>query len=75
MLVDLARNDMGRISEFGTVKVTQFMDVANYSHVMHIVSQVEGRKRRVPSAGSRKIVSSGRNIKQGTKDKGYGNYR
>ena len=45
MLVDLARNDMGRISEFGTVKVTQFMDVANYSHVMHIVSQVEGRKK------------------------------
>ena len=44
MLVDLARNDMGRISEFGTVKVTQFMEVQNYSHVMHIVSQVEGRK-------------------------------
>ena len=45
MLVDLARNDMGRISEFGTVKVTQFMEVANYSHVMHIVSMVEGRKK------------------------------
>lgn len=45
MLVDLARNDMGRISEFGTVKVTQFMEVQNYSHVMHIVSQVEGRKK------------------------------
>lgn len=45
MLVDLARNDMGRISEFGTVKVTQFMEVRNYSHVMHIVSMVEGRKR------------------------------
>lgn len=45
MLVDLARNDMGRICEFGTVKVTQFMDVANYSHVMHIVSMVEGRKK------------------------------
>lgn len=44
MLVDLARNDMGRISEFGTVKVTQFMHVQNYSHVMHIVSLVEGRK-------------------------------
>ena len=44
MLVDLARNDMGRISEFGTVKVTQFMQVQNYSHVMHIVSQVEGKK-------------------------------
>ena len=45
MLVDLARNDMGRISEFGTVKVTQFMNVQNYSHVMHIVSMVEGRKK------------------------------
>lgn len=47
MLVDLARNDMGRISEFGTVKVTDFMSVRNYSHVMHIVSMVEGRKKGV----------------------------
>lgn len=45
MLVDLARNDMGRIAEFETVKVTQFMQVHNYSHVMHIVSEVEGRKK------------------------------
>lgn len=45
MLVDLARNDMGRISEFGRVKVTDFMSVKNYSHVMHIVSMVEGRKK------------------------------
>ena len=45
MLVDLARNDMGRISEFGTVKVTEFMKIRNYSHVMHIVSMVEGRKK------------------------------
>lgn len=45
MLVDLARNDMGRIAEFGTVKVTQFMTVQNYSHVMHIVSLVEGRQK------------------------------
>jgi anthranilate synthase component 1 len=45
MLVDLARNDMGRISEFGTVRVTQFMNVQRYSHVMHIVSLVEGRKK------------------------------
>lgn len=47
MLVDLARNDMGRIAEFGTVKVTQFMEVQNYSHVMHIVSMVEGRKKGI----------------------------
>lgn len=45
MLVDLARNDMGRISEFGTVKVREFMNVQYYSHVMHIVSLVEGRKK------------------------------
>lgn len=45
MLVDLARNDMGRVSEFGSVKVTQFMQVQNYSHVMHIVSLVEGRQK------------------------------
>lgn len=45
MLVDLARNDMGRISEFGTVRVTEYMKVRNYSHVMHIVSMVEGRKK------------------------------
>ena len=45
MLVDLARNDMGRIAEFGTVKVTRFMEVQNYSHVMHIVSLVEGKKK------------------------------
>lgn len=45
MLVDLARNDMGKISEFGTVKVKEFMKVHNYSHVMHIVSLVEGRKK------------------------------
>ncbi len=47
MLVDLARNDMGKISEFGTVKVTQFMEIQNYSHVMHIVSMVEGRKKGI----------------------------
>ena len=45
MLVDLARNDMGRISKIGTVKVTDFMKIQRYSHVMHIVSLVEGRKR------------------------------
>ncbi len=47
MLVDLARNDMGRISEAGTVKLTKFMSVQYYSHVMHIVSLVEGRKKGV----------------------------
>jgi len=42
MLVDLARNDVGRIAEFGSVKVTDFMTIERYSHVMHIVSHVSG---------------------------------
>lgn len=45
-LVDLARNDMGKIAKFGTVKVTEFMEVRKFSHVMHIVSTVEGRKNK-----------------------------
>jgi anthranilate synthase component 1 len=45
MLVDLGRNDIGRISEFGTVEVSQFMALEKYSHVMHIVSNVRGRLR------------------------------
>jgi anthranilate synthase component 1 len=45
MLVDLARNDIGRISEPGTVEVSQFMNIERYSHVMHLVSHVEGRLR------------------------------
>jgi len=43
MLVDLARNDVGRISEFGSVTLTDFMTVERYSHVMHIVSNVVGK--------------------------------
>ncbi len=46
MLVDLSRNDIGKISEFETVKLTQFMDVQRYSHVMHIVSNVVGKLRK-----------------------------
>jgi anthranilate synthase component 1 len=43
MLVDLGRNDVGRVSEFGSVKVDKLMFVERYSHVMHIVSSIEGR--------------------------------
>jgi anthranilate synthase component 1 len=43
MLVDLARNDIGRVCAFGSIHVPDFMFVERYSHVMHIVSQVEGR--------------------------------
>ena len=45
MLVDLGRNDAGRVSEIGTVEVDQYADVERYSHVMHIVSNVHGRLR------------------------------
>jgi anthranilate synthase component 1 len=45
MLVDLARNDVGRISQPGTVRVTKFMDIERYSHVMHLVSHVQGKLR------------------------------
>ena len=45
MLVDLGRNDLGRVCEYGTVKVDTFMGVETYSHVMHIVSNVSGTLR------------------------------
>jgi anthranilate synthase component I len=45
MLVDLGRNDVGRVAEYGTVTVPDLMVVERYSHVMHIVSQVEARLR------------------------------
>ncbi len=45
MLVDLGRNDIGRVSKPGTVSVTQLMDVEKFSHVMHLVSHVEGDLR------------------------------
>lgn len=43
MLVDLGRNDLGKISEFGTVKVEKYMSIERYSHVMHIGSTVAGK--------------------------------
>ena len=50
MLVDLGRNDVGRVSEFGSVKVSSLMFVERYSHVMHLVSAVEGTLRPELSA-------------------------
>ena len=50
MLVDLGRNDIGRVSEFGSVKVRDLMFVERYSHVMHLVSAVEGKLRKDLSA-------------------------
>jgi anthranilate synthase component 1 len=45
MLVDLGRNDVGRVSRYGTVRVTDLMRVERYSHVMHLVSSIEGELR------------------------------
>jgi anthranilate synthase component 1 len=45
MLVDLGRNDVGRVAEFGTVRLTALLEIERYSHVMHLVSEVRGRLR------------------------------
>lgn len=49
MLVDLGRNDVGRVAEPGTVRVTRCMELEKYSHVMHLVSEVRGKKREKQS--------------------------
>jgi anthranilate synthase component I len=54
MLIDLARNDIGRIARTGTVKVTEAFDIERYSHVMHIVSNVEGLCR--PEVGQLDVL-------------------
>ncbi len=46
MLVDLGRNDVGRVSQYGSVRVRELMRIERYSHVMHIVSAIEGRLRK-----------------------------
>jgi len=56
MLVDLIRNDIGRVASHGSVVVREFMALEKYSHVMHIVSQVEGRL--APDVGTAEIVRS-----------------
>jgi anthranilate synthase component 1 len=50
MLVDLGRNDVGRVSDYGTVSVTNLMHVERYSHVMHLVTNIEGKLRPELSA-------------------------
>ncbi|MEA2102842.1 MAG: anthranilate synthase component I family protein [Thermodesulfobacteriota bacterium] len=56
MLLDLARNDVGRVSEPGTVQVVSREQVHFYSHVMHIVSRVEGKKR--PDLGGMDVIEA-----------------
>ncbi|PLS15142.1 aminodeoxychorismate synthase component I [Bacillus sp. M6-12] len=52
MLVDLERNDLGKVSKFGTVHVNEFMTIEKYSHVMHIVSNVQGQLKESEDAYS-----------------------
>ena len=56
MLVDLGRNDVGRVSRFGSVEVVDLMVVERYSHVLHLVSQVEGRLE--PGLGSMDVLKA-----------------
>ena len=56
MLIDLGRNDVGRISQTGSVKVTDKMVIERYSHVMHIVSNVEGELK--PGIGNMDILAA-----------------
>lgn len=46
MLVDLGRNDLGRVCRYGSVRVKKFMYIERYSHLMHLVSEIEGRQRK-----------------------------
>ena len=46
MLLDLARNDVGRVSEIGSIKIDDFMTIERYSHVMHLVTNVSGKLRK-----------------------------
>lgn len=56
MLVDLARNDVGKVAKIGSVKVENYMDIQKYSHVMHITSEVRGQK--LDSLDSLDVLSS-----------------
>ncbi len=61
MLVDLGRNDVGRVAEAGSVRVDQLMGIERYSHVMHLVSRVSGRLRadRTPFDAFRAVFPAG----------------
>ena len=60
MLVDLGRNDLGRVARPGTVTVSKYMEVERYSHVLHLVSHVEGRLQPGPRRARRAARRSSR---------------
>jgi len=61
MLVDLGRNDIGRVSKFGTVAVKNLMHIERYSHVMHVVTNVQGeiREDKTPFDALMSILPAG----------------
>ncbi len=76
MLVDLGRNDLGRVSEIGSVELESFMEIERYSHVMHIVSTVEGNLREGPDSPRRaRRRFPGRDRLGGAQGAGDGDHR
>ena len=76
MLMDLGRNDVGRVAQTGTVKVTENMQIEHYSHVMHIVSNVEGKLK--PGLNAMDVLRAtfpGGHRKRRPQGAGNGNYR
>ena len=75
MLVDLARNDIGRVSEPGSIKVSELMTVEKYSHVMHLVTHVQGKlKRSMNMFDALRACFPCRNRFRCTKNKSNANY-
>ena len=76
MLVDLARNDVGRVAQFGTVHVDELMTLERYSHVMHLTSQVSGDLRRRARPDRRAAGdAAGRHGERGAEGAGDGDHR
>ncbi len=76
MLVDLGRNDLGRVSEYGSVKVRDLMYVERYSHVMHIVSALEGKLRDgLDALDAFAACFPGGNAQRRTKSAGHADHR
>ena len=76
MLVDLGRNDIGRVCEFGTVRVKSLMYVERYSHVMHLVSSLEGQLKEGTLGGGRLLrLLPGRHPERRAQDTRDGDHR